>query len=368
MESAKKVDLSSVVTQAQKELTWLVSDNPYPDAPKAQSTPSDAINEKAAIPAETPADTGRVDETSGDTTPPASTPAVPTTPTQTFLSRLQSSIPPNLVSTVQSHLPETLKNAPANLDLGQLRSTLTSEFARVQGVTRAQAEEYAAKSQGLLREAVQGAGEFFKDAVKVVPPEEAAAQAAAARAGAGLGWDGMDGWMMDVTLGTGIEAGGVTGKGKEREVDWSSPLEAQKAVATRAQALLRRLKYDPEVLRADPVEDKSVESLYTGWLEQEVDGVEGGMGGKKWATAIEKALAEPTDGEGLKATLDTLGVFQSQECCSGCTNAAAVLVPSDLKQETFWTRYFFRVYQVQGEEERRKALLQGKLEKVHLRL
>jgi hypothetical protein len=34
-------------------------------------------------------------------------------------------------------------------------------------------------------------------------------------------------------------------------------------------------------------------------------------------------------------------------------------VPSVMTEEVFWTRYFFRVYQIEREAERRKALLQG---------
>jgi hypothetical protein len=30
-----------------------------------------------------------------------------------------------------------------------------------------------------------------------------------------------------------------------------------------------------------------------------------------------------------------------------------------MTQEVFWTRYFFRVYQIEQEEDRRKALLAG---------
>lgn len=38
-----------------------------------------------------------------------------------------------------------------------------------------------------------------------------------------------------------------------------------------------------------------------------------------------------------------------------------VLVPSELSKEIFWKRYFFRVHQIQTEEEKRKALLEGML-------
>ena len=78
-----------------------------------------------------------------------------------FLSRLQATLPPNIVSTMQNHIPESIKHASESIDLGQLRSTLVSDFQRVQGVTRAQAEEYFHKSEGLLREAGEGCSEGY---------------------------------------------------------------------------------------------------------------------------------------------------------------------------------------------------------------
>jgi hypothetical protein len=35
------------------------------------------------------------------------------------------------------------------------------------------------------------------------------------------------------------------------------------------------------------------------------------------------------------------------------------LVSAEMTEETFWKRFFFRVHQIQREEEKRKALLQG---------
>lgn len=40
--------------------------------------------------------------------------------------------------------------------------------------------------------------------------------------------------------------------------------------------------------------------------------------------------------------------------------AFRLVVPSAMPEEVFWTRYFFRVHQIEREAERRKALLQGK--------
>lgn len=35
------------------------------------------------------------------------------------------------------------------------------------------------------------------------------------------------------------------------------------------------------------------------------------------------------------------------------------LVPSEMDASTFWTRYFFRVHQIEKDEEKRKQLLAG---------
>jgi hypothetical protein len=285
LESARKVDLTKVVSHAQEELNWIVSgDNNIKPAAPGAIAPSEATSK----PKELTTEPEKIDDS---TTPPAS--AVPTSPTQTFFSRLQASIPPNLVSTVQSHLPEQLRQA----DLAQIRTTIT-----------AQAEEVRHRGEGLLREAVEGGREFFKDAVRVVPPEEAAAHAEGMRALPGMGWDGADVWMMDAALGTGI-APDAGGKGKEKEVDWSSPREARQAVATRAQALLKRLKYDPEVLKVDPEKDNAVDALYKEWVKKEFEGTEGGIDDAAWTEKIAKELEEPDDGQALKGTMATLGTF-----------------------------------------------------------
>jgi hypothetical protein len=34
-------------------------------------------------------------------------------------------------------------------------------------------------------------------------------------------------------------------------------------------------------------------------------------------------------------------------------------VPEELSEDEFWTRYFFRVHQINQEDERRKAVLEG---------
>ncbi|KAJ3830149.1 hypothetical protein F5880DRAFT_1517664 [Lentinula raphanica] len=314
-EVARK-DFTEVVTQAQKELHKLSS-----DAPAQASTSSDEPQPRSSSETLTP-----------DAAPPpvsggSSTSTSPSTSIQTLFTRLQSSLPPNVVSTVQANLPESLKHISENTDFAQLRTTLTSEFQRLQGVTRAQAEEYVHKSEVLLRDAVKEAGEVLRDAVKVIPPDEAAA----ASSNTGLIWDGSDMWMLPSDSGEIPTSSKGQGKGNP-----------QSAVATRAEALLKRLNSDPSILKHDPEADGGVKEVYLQWIASSVDSMEGGIEGAHWSARIDELL-KSEDGKILHDTLDSL-------------------VPSELTTNEFWKRYFFRVHQIQSEEDKRKALLQGTME------
>jgi hypothetical protein len=312
--SKAQSDLASAATRAQLELRNLQGD--LQEAMSSQSSQSSAPAEPTETAASTSTATlvtekGSVDESGAPSTPPLSSdtssitgPEEPTTPKQgptspianlpSFLSKLQSSLPPNLVSSVQANLQEQMRNAP---DLTQLRSTFAAEVKRVQDVTRAQAGEYAAVGEGLFREAVQGAEEFFRDAVRVVPPEGAAG---APRGDEGVFLAGTDVWMMNV--GGPVDAdegqpGDVKGKGKE--------VDAREAVATRAQALLRKLRSDPEVLRPDPAEDPTMKEIYAAWVAKEVTSREDGIRSPYWTERIVEEL-ESVDGDALDTTMETL--------------------------------------------------------------
>jgi len=208
-----------------------------------------------------------------------------------------------------------------------------SELQRVQGLTRSQAEEYVHKSESLLREAVREAGVALREAVKIVPPEEVASSSTA-----GAIWDGTDMWMLP-------SEPGVEGSDESAAKDGGDHMtsgqaaETQRAVATRAEALLRRLKHDPAIIRHDPESDEALSDYYYKWLSQEVD-AKGGIDGPHWSQTAIELLEEPNDGPALKQTLDTL-------------------VPSEITREIFWKRFFFRVHQINREEERRKALIES---------
>ena len=273
LESARK-DLGNVVTK-------LTAETPTGESSTQEESSSGSQKEIKDGPS-----------SNGDSTPSSSTQHedLLTSPSQSLFARLSSSLPPNIVSAVQTHVPDSLKNASQNIDFAQLRSNLSTEFQRVQGVTRAQAEEYVHRSEVLLKDAMREAGEVLREAVKVIPPEEGGAPSGV--------WDGTDVWMLpsssDVT--------DAKGKGKQLELG-----EAHRSVSTRAESLLKQLKYDPAVIRADPEAEETVKTLYLSWIEAEIDSKEGGVDNKEWMDKMTGALGEPGDGEALQATHDALG-------------------------------------------------------------
>ena len=217
---------------------------------------------------------------------------------QSIFTRLQSSIPPNLVSTVQSniHIPPSIRDAASgSVDFSHLKNTLTTEFTRVQDITRAQAEEYVHKSEELLR----GAGEFLKDAVKVVPPESQGESI-------GVMWDGSDVWMLPAVA-TSVapeRTHGASTSGTER-----SSMEGTRAVATRAEELLSRLRHDDTVIKADPEGEETVKALYDEWVSNRIEPF-GGIGGEEWLE--KRKLALDAEGvSGLKDSVGTSGFFYS---------------------------------------------------------
>ena len=282
MEAARK-DFSEVVVQAQKELSKLtaVGDLEEPGTTETASStagPSSTTEElEPCTSASSSSDKGA---------PTAST------STSTLFSRLQSALPPNIVATVQNHLPDSLRQASENMDFTQLGTNLMSEFQRMQGVTRAQAEEYVLKSEVLIRDAMKEAGEVLRDAVKVIPPDQVASSE-------GLIWDGTDMWMLPAEPSNFIGTEDATGSSKH--------VETQSVVATRAEALLRQLKCDPSILRHDPEADEGTRDEYHAWWEGEVNSQEGGIDGQEWTGKIAAVLEEPLDGPALKELRDILG-------------------------------------------------------------
>jgi ABC-type transporter MlaC component len=295
-ETARK-DLGEVVSQAQKELNKFNAEAKEP--PASEESASEAENDT------------RTESSSEADTPLAASTSESSQQAElsssSLFTRLQSAFPPNIVSTVQNNIPETLKHATDNIDLAQLRATLSTEFHRVQDVTMAHAGQYVHKSEEMLREAMKEAGEVLKDAVKVIPPEDSDAGSAP-----GMVWDGTDIWMFPMPAGEFFEHSGK-GKGKESSVPSSSQpsSDAQRAVATRAESLLKQLKRNPEIIKHDPESDDVVRELYATWVRTEVEAKSGGIEGEEWSTRVTSLLNEPGDGPALQASQDALGTLNS---------------------------------------------------------
>lgn len=326
LEVARK-DFGEVVMQAQKELSKLTTDAAaVPDAASTERVEAASTSSRNAEGPSNDAE-GSLPEARAIREEDPSTSSSP--PQASLFSRLQSALPPNIVATVNNTIPESLKHATDNVDFANIRSNLLTEFQRVQGVTRAQAEEYVHKSEALLREAVKEAGDVLRDAVKVVPPEQIGASAGGTPS-TGLVWDGTDMWLLPSEAST-SESSTVVFDSQPRQSG-----DTQRAVATRAEALLRRLQRDASIISHDP--EAEVKEKYRAWLEAEVEPKEGGIEGAEWAARVSEALDEPHDGQALKDLQDTL-------------------VPSVMTRSLFWSRYFFRVHQIRQEEEKRKALV-----------
>jgi len=196
--------------------------------------------------------------------------------------------------------------------------TITSGLTRLQEQTRgmslAQAEEFVQqRSEALLKEA----GEFLKDAVKILPPDES-------NLDPGTIWDGTDSWMVTATEHG--QAKDSKGKGKG----------AVSFAGNRTAALMRKLRTDSSVLLLDPSNEPnaSVGAMYEKW-KGDVISRKGDINSDAWSTDRTAALAE--DGSALSGLHDQI-------------------VPSRLIEELFWERYFFRMHQIEQDELRRKAL------------
>lgn len=90
--------------------------------------------------------------------------------------------------------------------------------------------------------------------------------------------------------------------------------------STRAEALLRRLKYDPELLRLDPSKDSAISAAFASFEKEEIEG-KGGVGGENLVGKISEVLAPGPEGEldadakALIDTRDTLGTSLSNFLC-----------------------------------------------------
>lgn len=236
IQSARK-DLGDYVSQAQKGLlSTTLSVSPPAPASDTDAQPSTASSSRDIIDLTT-----AYGESSASSSASASTATLPdpqqqqprqgpdqaqSPNAQTLFTRLQSSLPPDILTSLRETIPDSVRDAQARRELAQVAQ------ARVQGA--------AARGEELLR----GASVFLRDAVRVVPPDEAAAASASATPSA------HEGTTTD-----------LPGKAA------SPPVGVSSAPATRRGALLRALREYPAIMRVDPAKEERSAALFASWVE-----------------------------------------------------------------------------------------------------
>ena len=364
-------DFSHVVEQARSEIGKIATE--VSGAVDASSTPRprESVSETTSTNVK---GKGIAEPVEDDiTNVPAHSPSPPASPIDSNMStsifaRLQAQLPPNLQPAALSSALSTARATSAsslssvNAELAYIRSALASNIQLAQSnLNVAQAEKLAEGYLSKSAELFTQAGEFLKDAVKVVPPS------------AGDGGEipivsGADVWLFPSPIGT-------PGWGGSRAVDddnknaasrdRDASLQTRFGHATRSEALLRRLKYDPDMLRLDPSQDESISANFAVFARNVEE--KGGVTGETFVNKISQELAAGLSGRlnadatALIDTRDALGLWSRShfkvEIHHVCTSF--LVVPAEMGNDTFWTRYFFRVHQITHEEEKRKALLAG---------
>ncbi|KAG8807361.1 hypothetical protein FRC17_004497, partial [Serendipita sp. 399] len=265
----------------------------------------------------------------------------------------------NLQTTVQNNatIQQLQQSVQTNPTIQQLSHSvqnlnLQSSGSAVQQVVQERANEAGSIVKSVGEEFWRGANEFFREAVKIVPPEEQEHDGASGHGlgiGAGVGaFDGLDMWAFEDLGGDGDgedETGEKEGKGKGRGSGEDPSLGG--FAVSRTAALLKQLRSDPALLRADPETShategegetgKSPSSSSFGWFLDELEKRGGSVGSEGWMAKCEKEEGMFEELQGVKRTL----------------------VPTEMDETTFWKRYWFRAWQIKQAEEKRKALLQA---------
>lgn len=281
-ESARK-EVGQAVSSAQKELGRRLAET----TPQQSTSTEGEVNEKAGdgegTSTPTPINTS-------DTTPQPEAVAESSSPiaakANQLFSRLQASLPPNLAENFQKRLHD----AQENPTIQQMRSSVTAGLAKLQeqtkGMSLAQAEEFVQhRSEVLLKETQ----DFFKEAVKVIPPEDSSAVTETAI------WDGSDSWM--VTTSESATSQSKKGKGKSGSISFAG---------NRTAALMEKLRTEANILLLDPASEPNagVKAVHEKW-KADLIASKGVFTSDAWTEDRDTALAG--DDGALSALHDKLG-------------------------------------------------------------
>ncbi|WWC58000.1 uncharacterized protein I303_100535 [Kwoniella dejecticola CBS 10117] len=254
--------------------------------------------------------------------------------TSNLLNKLTSSTT-QLQHTLQQTLHKTLDAASNNPNLSNpevLRAKLAENLKISSAKENLQlsiqqaeklAEEYLKKSEGFLKDAEK----WVEDNVKVVPPDSSFDGSDEDKHMVSMGWDGSDFYSFSTSTPTAATS--------SKEKIPSSDTGDRKTVSTlalagsRKDALLRRLREDKELLMVDPAgqgETEERKQEFRAWVNEHFE-------------SQRKELREVEEGN--------VGGIRME------------LVPEHLTDEQFWQRYLFHKHMIEGEEKKRKALMQA---------
>jgi hypothetical protein len=153
---------------------------------------------------------------------------------QTLFTRLQSSFAPEFVTTLRETIPDTVRQAQGRMDLAQQ-------------VAQARMQDAATRGEELLR----GASIFLRDAVRVVPPEQANTSSS--------------------TPTSATTPPAHEGTATPRAEASTSVVPATAPPATRRDALLHSLRANPAILRVDPAGEERSANLFLSWAKAGAD-------------------------------------------------------------------------------------------------
>jgi hypothetical protein len=201
------------------------------------------------------------------------------------LATLQKSLGESIASA--SNNPQLQSLTRSDVNLAQFSSNIQKNLAQAGTMLNIQ------QAEKLAEEYFRHAGEFLKDAVKVLPPDEDGQ--------GGMIWDGSDMYAFSTA--------GNQDDTAPYDMTRSGSLEVSRA-PLRKEALLRRLRADKELFLVDPAaetESASRRAAFQAFYKTEIE-EQGGVEGIAFETKIREELEkESADAETLRATRDALG-------------------------------------------------------------
>lgn len=219
---------------------------------------------------------------------------------------INASINQNL-STLQKSLSDSLASASVNPQIQSLNLNKLSRsdinFAQFssniqKNLAQAGTKLNIQQAEKIAEEYIRNAGEFLKDAVKVVPPDEHAEQ--------GVAWDGSDMYSFST-------AGQSAKEAVPYDIARYGTTEVSRS-QLRKEALLRRLRADKDLFLVDPAaetESSLRRAAFKAFYQREIEG-KGGADSQAFEEMIQSELnKEGADVESLKSTRDALGTFSA---------------------------------------------------------